>query len=221
MNKRERNIGIVVGAVVGGALLWSIIIEPVLESRTGLKTQISTARVGLQQDLNLINRRTDLENRWKQNLTRGLMYDSTSALSQLNNTLNQMATEVGLREMQITSNSNPVQANRPTGRAGVTVREKGFLKLTCRFTAKGGMQQISSFVYRLQNANIPIRITELDIKTETENSDQLAINLTAATIFLEPEGGTGRGDPLAQAPATNRAGRGSTTASTTRQEARP
>lgn len=205
MTKRERNIAIVVGAAVGLFMLDRVLISPLLASRADLNNQIAAAKLAFEQDKTLISRRADLESKWRQNQTHGLVFDSTSALSQLSNTINQLATEVGMREMQITPSANPIQPAKPGGKSGEKV--KGFLKLSCRFNANGSMQQISSLIWRLQNANVPMRITELEIKTEREMFDDLVVSLTASTIFIAPETPGRGGETVTQAtPATNRAG---------------
>jgi hypothetical protein len=49
------------------------------------------------------------------------------------------------------------------------------------------MGQIGRFLYRLQTANIPVRIVDMTINSRRDGADDLAIVLGVSTIYLAPE----------------------------------
>jgi hypothetical protein len=49
------------------------------------------------------------------------------------------------------------------------------------------MAQISRFLWRIQAATIPVRITDLQITSHKEGTDDLALVLGIGTIYPAPE----------------------------------
>jgi hypothetical protein len=71
-------------------------------------------------------------------------------------------------------------------------RERDFQKLTFRATATGGLGQIGRFLYKIQNASMPVRITDLSISSHgREGNDDLSLSLAIATIYLPPAAAEG------------------------------
>ena len=49
------------------------------------------------------------------------------------------------------------------------------------------MEQISQFLYRIQMANFPIRVSDITINTHgKEGTDDLAMNIGLVTAYLAP-----------------------------------
>ena len=49
------------------------------------------------------------------------------------------------------------------------------------------MSQVGRFLYRIQTATVPVRITDLTINSRKEGTDDLAVQLGIATIYLPPD----------------------------------
>ena len=75
----------------------------------------------------------------------------------------------------------------PALKSDRTEKEKDFYKLTLRATGNGGMAQIARFLWHIQTANIPVKITELTISSRKEGADDLSLTMSVATAYLAPE----------------------------------
>ena len=64
--------------------------------------------------------------------------------------------------------------------------EKGFNKIVFRATGSGNLSQVGRFLYRVQTASMPLRITDLQI-TSKDGTDELSVNFGIATISPAPE----------------------------------
>lgn len=53
-----------------------------------------------------------------------------------------------------------------------------------RAVATGRMEEVGRFLYSIEQSNIPIRISDLNIATRKEGQDDLTVTLTVTTIFL-------------------------------------
>ena len=47
------------------------------------------------------------------------------------------------------------------------------------------MQQIARFLWHIQTANIPVRISELTLSTRKEGTDDLQLSMTLATMLFK------------------------------------
>ena len=75
----------------------------------------------------------------------------------------------------------------PAVKSERTEKEKDFYKFTVRATGTGTMQQIGRFLYRMQTAQVPVRVSELTISTRKEGTDDLSVQMAISTIYLASE----------------------------------
>jgi hypothetical protein len=65
------------------------------------------------------------------------------------------------------------------------------------------MRQVGTFLYGIQSASIPVKVTDVQLNSKKEGMDELAIQLGISTVYLAPEdknpkpaaAGTGAGRP--------------------------
>jgi hypothetical protein len=185
LSRREKIIGITVGAVVGLFALDRLAVTPLLAQREQLNTDISKAELQLAQATNLIRSKPLLDKQLADNISKGLTKGQSEAESQLLNHLREWAQESGLDLGTLKPAGAPQQVVKLGGRP--SEKEKAFLKLTCRASGTGNAEQVGRFIYRIQTASIPLRITDLTINTRKEETDDLEVSLGVSTIFLTPE----------------------------------
>jgi hypothetical protein len=178
-------IGITVGVVVGLFALDRLAISPLLAQRETLLASISDAELKLQQAQALIQSKPILDRQLADNISKGLTKGQSDAESQLLNRLPEWARDANLDLGNIKPAGAAQAVIKPGGRANE--KEKAFLKLTCRATGTGGTEQVRWFIYRIQTASIPVRITDMTVTTKKEGTDDLEVSLGVSTIFLSPE----------------------------------
>ena len=188
LNQRERTIAIVVGVLVGLWLLDYVAISPLLAQRDDLLHSIDTAQSTLRDGRDLVARRHTLDAQLANNVKNGLQRDQDAATSQLLNNLNQWAGDCGLALPALKPSGAAQTVTKPGGRAGE--KEKAFLKIGVRVTGAGNLVQITRFMYRIQTASIPVRITDFSISSKKDGTDDLEINMNISTLFLTADAGT-------------------------------
>jgi hypothetical protein len=177
VSKRERMIGIITGLVLAVLVLDQFVFEKLLDQRRDLEGQKAVASQTLHDKNVLIRTSNEDKPKWEQMRRDGLLSDSSRTETQIYNNLNAWAREAGL---------NPP----PALKSDRTEKEKDFYKLTLRATGTGGMAQISRFLWHIQTANIPVKITELTISSRKEGADDLSLTMSVATAYLAPESET-------------------------------
>jgi hypothetical protein len=172
LSKRERFIGIAAGAVIALLVLDRIIISPLLEQRTLLGAQIKVAEGDLKRDNDLIELSGRANNNWAA-LAPNVRKDASEAERQVLNNVNDWAAEAGINLASV----SPQRSER----------DKDFIKLTYRATGTGQMGQIGRFLYKIQNASSPARVTDLSISTRRqEGTDDLSVSVAVTTICQAP-----------------------------------
>jgi hypothetical protein len=217
LSKREQVIGTVAGAALG---LWFVnwaVVSTLLTQREDALASVNKAELELTEARNLIKLKPALDRQFAENVSKGLMVDQSQAESQLLNRLREWASDSGLDLATLKPSGIAQPVMKPGGKAGE--KHKSFLRLTCRATGTGNMNQVARFIWRIQNGSIPVRITDLTINTRKEGTDDLEVNLGISTIFLAPA-------PQAAQTERRPASQSSTrpapaTTPTTRREARP
>lgn len=173
MTQRERSTANLTGIVVGALLLYHFVIDPKLVQITELDAQIDTASAELERADGLFGMSRSANRRLSEMAGSGLRRTDASAESELLNRTRQWAQEAGIGGWGIKRER--------------TEKERDFNKITFRANGTGGMRQIGQFLYRLQTADIPVRVADLTINSRKDGTDDLAIVLSISTIYLSPD----------------------------------
>ena len=173
MSTRERSVATITGIIVGALVLYQFVIEPKLTQIEQLDTDIASAMSDMERADSVFNSSRSATKQLAKIAGSGLRRNDAEAESELLNSTRQWAQEAGLSGWGIK-------------REG-TVKERDFNKITFRAQGAGGIGQIARFLYKLQTANIPVRIVDMTINSRREGTDDLAIVLGVSTIYLAPE----------------------------------
>ena len=173
MSTRERSIATITGIIIGSLVLYQFVIEPKLTQIEQLDGEVSLATTDMERADSLFNSSRSATKQMAKIAGSGLRRNDAEAESELLNSTRQWAQEAGLSGWGI--------------KREATVKERDFNKITFRAQGSGGMGQIGRFLYRLQTANIPVRIVDMTINSRRDGTDDLAIVLGVSTIYLAPE----------------------------------
>jgi len=168
LSRRERYIGIFTGAFLGALALYQFVVEPLNETRTDLDAQIAIQQRVLTRDTQRIRDSRQLNRRWT-DLAADVKTNQSEAESQLVHSVTDWAQDAGIA--------------LPSQKPERPEREHDFNRLTLRATATGNMAQISRFLWRIQTATIPARITDLQLSSRKEGTDDLQVVLGISTIY--------------------------------------
>lgn len=170
LSKRERNLAIAAGSVIGGLLLYFVIISPVM-------AQWDAVRQG-QQDVDqqqkdarqVFDKQAKLQKVWKTMLGAGLLSDASLAESQAENAVYKMAAQAGVTNISL-------KTERPSTEGSFQVT--GF-----SIEGNGSMRQISQLIYLLESVSIPLHVNDLQVLPLREGTDELKLHVSFSTICL-------------------------------------
>jgi hypothetical protein len=191
LSKRERSIVITTVVVVGGLGLYQYVVDPLVTRYSELRKQVETATLEKRQN-DLLVRKAQVESRRWGELSRGaLKSDAATADSQAYNSIGDWALNSGMSLASLKPEGQPQ-------------REKEFIRTTFRASGTGTMKQIGNFLYKIQTASIPVRVTDLQVNSKKEGTDDLVIQIGISTVYLAPD------DKNPKSPAGPAAGRPNT-----------
>jgi len=173
LSKRERYAVIGVIIVIGVLALDRLVLTPMLDRRKELQDQTLAASADHDRAEGLLKNRPQLSKRWNGMLTGGLKSDASSAVSQVLHRVELWASESGLAFAGL----------KPER----TEKYQQFQIMTFRANGTGNLSAIGKFLWHFETADIPIRVTDLQLTSRKEGTDDLSIQFGISTIYLPPE----------------------------------
>ena len=173
LTTRERNIAMVVGAAVGLFLLDRVAITPYWNTREALAKSIDEANAKLDDARKVYKDQKALRVVWRDMNAGGLKSDVVEAESQLFHALRDWTQESGLNF----SSSKPERATS----------EGKFTQINTHVSGTGPQAAVTKLLWRLETATIPIRVTEMNINSKKEGSDDLQVQLGVSTLCDRPD----------------------------------
>ena len=174
LSQRERYIAIGMGAVLGLLALDRFVYTPWDDSRQELATKIQTARDKYHEDAQLLARNQEAQKTWKTMLDNGLTGDTSAAQEQIVKNIREWSQAAGMVPIAI----KPDHA---------TSDNKNYQKVTVRFTATGSTASIGRMLYRTENSKLPLRVSEVQITSRREGTDDLQLMMTVTSLCPVPE----------------------------------
>jgi len=174
LSKRERYIAIATIATLGLVMFYVLAISPLLDRKLELADKIKKEEVTWDRVKAAEKYADGIKPMWNKRISGPLKKNALETESQLFDTVDKWAKEAGVTLSSL---------NRPDRND----KEKDFSKFTLRATAKSNLKQLGAFMYKIQTAEIPVRISELSINSPKSGTDELTITMGISTIFLSPE----------------------------------
>jgi len=174
LTQRERQIVNVTGVLLALFVLYYFALDPLLTWRSDLTQKVDDARREQDAAKRLLDNSARLNRQWADLVAGPIKRSSSDAASQVQHSLGDWANTARLGGFSI---NMPDRAEK----------EKDFYKATLRVTGTGTLDQIAHFLYNIQTADVPVRITDMRISTRKEATDDLALEMGLATAYLAPE----------------------------------
>ena len=191
ISKRERYI-IAGSALVLGVLgLDQFVLNPLLNGWSQAQRQKETLHREMTRSLAARTIAREQSPRWKQMVAAGIKPDPAEAESQALHAIRDWAVESGVTLAMV----KPDRLTEKTHLPAISFQAGG----------AGSMEAIAKWLWRMQYAKIPIRITELQLASRKEGTDDLTVQLRLSTLYMP-----------AQAPAPAKAATGARSAESER-----
>jgi hypothetical protein len=190
LNKREKYIAIVMGALVGLWLLDVIVFSPYFNELDSLET----ARLSAQKDLNdgndLLAQRRMKTPLWQAMLKGGLVLDESHAQSQARQALDEWSRSAG-----ITLDSTTPERTSQEGPFQIINFNIDF-----NVQGRGSMYAMARLLWSLETAPIPMRVNSVKITSTKEGSDALTVKqLSVSALYMPPSENSNSKNPTAAA----------------------
>jgi len=186
LSRRERYIVLGTALALAALVLDRFILSPLLEGRS----QAEARKQALLSDMNraraALRLGEELKPKWREIVQAGMQADPAAAESQILHAIGDWAEESGVTLSRIKPHRMSEKTPLP--------------QIAFQATGSGSMEAVARLIWRMQNATIPFRITELELAPRKEGADDLSVQLRLSTIYMP--GGT---QPAARAGATSRA----------------
>jgi len=168
LSRREKYITAAAGIAVAILFLDRAVLTP-LQERAASRSEETARRVReIEQAGMLFDRMRHLSGAWQEIQSNGLKSDAGEAEIQVLHAVRNWAQESGLA----------LSGLRPE-----SVKQRGALdELTFRASGTGTIQSVAGFLWRLESAPIPIRVTDLQLGSRKEAADDLSLQLRLSTL---------------------------------------
>jgi hypothetical protein len=175
---KEKQYAMIAGGLVGAVLLWTVVIDPFVNSYQDTKQKVVKVKDDLNQAEDLFRTEKQKTQVWQTMRTQGLKTSLEDSQSQAMAAVQHWADSTGVTVAEMHSEGSPKQDNK-------------FQISSFRFTVTGAMEQgtVPASDKSKVPGRIPLRIDELDITPRTKpGTDDLRAQVTVSTLSLISDG---------------------------------
>jgi hypothetical protein len=169
LSKRERMLAIVSVLVLGALAVNEFVVTPLTKRREAAANQRVELEAQLVEAQTLLDQRRLLERRWRPLLSGDLRTDADAEL-RMARALNEWARQTRLA---LTS----VKPDR-------TASAKGMKEITFVVAGRGPLNAVASFLHRVETAEMPLKIIEMQLGSTGESGDNISLQLRLSTVYL-------------------------------------
>jgi len=170
ISKREKYILLVTLTVVTILVADRYVVTPLMSVWAQVKTEKQALLDQMNYAQSLFERKALMERKWQDMISSGLERDVSKTESKVLNAVRQWSQEC---DFVLSS----VKPERLTGRE--TLQE-----ITFQVAGTGTMQSVSGLIWRIENAQLPIRIKDIQLGSRTEGVDDMSLQLKLSSIYL-------------------------------------
>jgi hypothetical protein len=167
LSKRERQYAIGAAGLLGGLLVYSMVVSPYFDRLAGIKDQTDKATSTISRNHKILGYQRDLKPAWN-DMSANLSPNEAEAMSQASSDILRWG-----RDTRV--NVTAIKPDR-------TITENKFVVSSFHVTASGTMASISRFVWALESAPVPLRVHEVQLKPRKEGTDDLEVQLSVSTL---------------------------------------
>jgi Tfp pilus assembly protein PilO len=172
LSPRERLIAIGVAVCVGAYAVDAAVVGPLRKRLDEATTDVERDRAADKKGQDLLNNQMRAQQLWNRMAGSTLKTDMPSAESQLLAKVRDAAQGAGLT----------LESFKPGG----SDRERDYQRIVYRAAGVGNMSQVRRFLETLRTADIPLKVTDVQIESRKDGTDDLSLSAGIATIYALP-----------------------------------
>jgi len=182
LSKREGYITAVAALAIVLFLLDRFALTPLLDRKAEAETERATLVSDLERAGLLFERKRQLVPQWNRMLEGGLGGDPADIESKILHALRDWSQEAGLTLSSVKPDRAVV---RPGGSRRVGAEP--MREITFQASGTGRMSAVVRFLWRLETASLPVRVTELQMGSRQEGADDLSLQIRLSALYLAEE----------------------------------
>ena len=171
LSKRERYIALTTATVLALLLADRVLFTPLHKRRVALDEQTQTALSRLEYAGVIMDRRKQLASKWREMVEGGMKWSSAETESLVLHAVRDWSQEARLS----LSSLRPERTER---------KEEGLEEITFRASGTGSMSAVANFLWRLESSALPVRVSELQLGTRKEGTDDLSLQLRISALCM-------------------------------------
>jgi hypothetical protein len=154
------------------------VLTPYVRARQAVAEESDRLVAKLHDTTLLFNKRKRMDKEWNQMLAGGLASNAADAERQLL-AVRDWAQESGLTNLSTTPRREPRNDQTQIVRLDAS--------------ANGSLASVAKLLWRIETARVPLKVDELDLRSRTDGTDDLAVTFKVSTIWVVPGEPTGKG----------------------------
>jgi len=170
LTSREKIVLLLAIAAVAILAADRYVLTPLIAKRTENKQLCGSLEARLEQSMSIMERRRQLQVRWKEMLQSGLTSRAGQTESLVLRFLQESSQEAGLL---LTS----VQPEH-------TIGENQFGQVEFLISGSGSMRAVTRFLWHVETAALPLKIRKFQLGGSDDNASQMSLQLTLTTIYI-------------------------------------
>ena len=179
LSSRERVIVMVTGLAAVVFAGDRYVLSPYIKARQDVGNERLTLVDKLNSASKLFAKQRRMEREWKQMVSGGVTSDPAEAERNLL-VVRDWAQEAGLTNLSTTPRREPRNDRTQVVRLDAS--------------AVGNLASVAKLLWRIESARLPLKVDDLDLRSRTDGTDDLAVSFKVSTIWVTP------GEPPAKAP---------------------
>ena len=173
LSKREKGLTFGVLGVCAILLLDQYALTPILEQQDALQVERDKITADLTKATKVMAERKQLAPKWHTMLSTGLKTDPAETEGDLLHAMRDWAKSSGF---QLTS----VKPDRPDSKEQLK-------EIHVQATGTGSMNDVAKFLFKIQTAPFPLKITEFQLGSRNNSTSELALQVKLSTLYYPPD----------------------------------
>jgi len=172
LTKRERLVGAAALAVIAMLVADRFLVSPWVDGRAALAAEKARVLGEISRARDLERRQKELAPRWEKMLASGMATDAAAAESAVLNAVRLWAEESGLALVSL----------KPEG----SIQRGELREIAVQAVGTGPMRGVSAFLWRIESAELPVKVRDLQLAARKEGTDDLSLQVRVAALCAVP-----------------------------------
>lgn len=173
LSKREKGLFFATLAVAAVLLLDQYALTPLLEQQDQLRAQRDQILTEMSRAQKIMLERKQLGPKWHTMLSSGLKTDPAAAEGELLHALRDWAKDTGF-------SISSLKPERPDSKEPLK-------EIHIQAAGTGSMNEVGKFLFKMQSASFPLKLTEFQLGQRNNSSAELALQIKISTLYCPPE----------------------------------